>query len=130
MQRTRAAMLLYFLVTAAGLAALVWSGNAGAIFGVDRVYAVPAIGLMTLWGAACSWLGRWSEAEWWSNSLPKFGLVGTTAGLILAFSGLTDMSQATLLHVLVGAVHALVANLVGIAGHVWLDRLRHDYGPR
>jgi MotA/TolQ/ExbB proton channel family len=120
----RARIALLSIIGLACLAALWWAGWASILLQADRLYAAPVIGLCVALGLVFGWLGRWDQTAWIGDKLPVLGLVGTVAGVLLAFHDHPDLTADS------GAAateigRALIANLLGIAGFGWLSLVEH-----
>lgn len=108
-------------ITGAGLLVALWLSGYGQMLLVgDRFHAVPVLAAITLAGLVMAWRGKWDTVFWIADLLPTCALVGTVAGFILT-SSMGDWSSATgktaiAQHIL----YALVSNLTGIVGYVWL----------
>lgn len=120
--RPRIALLT--IIGLACLAALWWVGWADILLQADRLHATPVMGLCVLAGLVFGWFGRWDQTAWIADKLPVLGLIGTVAGVLLAFHAHPDLTAEG------GAAatdigRALVANLLGITGFGWLTLVQH-----
>lgn len=120
----RPRIALLSIVGLACLSALWWAGWASILLQADRLYAAPVIGLCVVMAMAFGWTGKWGETAWIADKLPVLGLIGTVAGVLLAFHEHPDLTADN------GAAateigRSLIANLLGIAGFGWLALVRH-----
>lgn len=99
------------------VAALGWAGWGQIVLQADRVYATPAIAVALIVGLIYGWLGNWRKANWIANKLPVLGLIGTVAGMLLAFHNNPHLNADSAVEI----GKSLVANFVAIAGYAWLS---------
>lgn len=108
----------------AGLLFGAWMENGlSLLLASDRFCAVPIIGLLVLAGLGLVLSGKRDSASWLADKIPAVGLILTVVGILYAIKGGPSPT------LVVDAGHALVGNLLGIAGYVWVEfvgRVCHD----
>lgn len=81
----------------------------------DKFMALPIIGVLVTLGLGLLVRRRTDGALWLANELPVVGLILTVTGLLWASTGDLESVQFKL-----DIIHALVANLAGVAGMLWI----------
>jgi hypothetical protein len=114
-------------IGAAGIVGLWVAGIADKPFAGDNGFLSWLIAAIGALGILCVFLRRWRDVDWLATHVVRIGLLGTVAGLIVAFSaaragGSADPNaiQPMIASVIDGMYVALYATLLGIATNLWL----------
>ena len=104
----------------AGLLVTAWfMGWLPILLAADKYHAIPLIGGVTLVGIGMVARSAVEGALWLADKLPAMGLAMTVTGLLWAANGLLGGGGVDTFKV--DVINALVGNLMGILGYLWLE---------
>lgn len=86
------------------------------LIAMDKYYAMPIIGVLTIYALWAVATRRKDEALWLADKLPVVGLALTVIGLLGASTG--DLTGGAFK---ADVIHALVGNLMGVLGFAWVE---------
>jgi len=106
-------------ITGAALFIAGWiQGSVSMVF-MDTYRLTWGMGLVFLFGLWRAFRCDWGTVDWISDRLVRLGLMGTVAGLAIAFYGVSGQESISLRDI--GASTALYTTLVGLVGGMWLE---------